>query len=133
MKKFFIFLFVLCPISLYILGHFIEYYENESKNWSFWDQVGYHVGYFFFPVLICVVVFYFTIKFGYEVQDGDNTSKEDESISKSLNLDNFSKKIKGFYKPDLETKLSEIDQLYEKKIINSDEREKMRNKVLGID
>ena len=87
MKKFFICLFVLCPISLYILRHFIQYFENESKNRSFWDQVGYHVGYWFFPVIINVVVFYFTIKFGYEVQDGDNTSKEDESILLKIFID----------------------------------------------
>ena len=60
-------------------------------------------------------------------------------VSKNLNYSN--KKNTNRYKDEnykkektgVEKKLQEIEKLYKKKTISSKEREKMRNKVLGID
>lgn len=56
-------------------------------------------------------------------------NKEDESKQIESNIELLKQKEKS----EIEVKLSDVEDLFQEKFISSDERTKMRNKILGID
>ena len=139
-------------ISSLILASFGEVFSYSSPNLNFYNKIGEFVGYWFFPSIPFFIFLFLSwesmnrnnegntkeiIFRGKKIDISEKDTVEVNFMGKKINVSKKSPLLKDKYikneENDIEEKLEKIEKLYKKKILSSKEREKMRNKILGID
>lgn len=100
-------------------------------------SLGEYFGYYFFPVLPTLLFIFLYYKVYKSQNKEEKDLKTNEEISKKTDEEKskliFPKNQKEeVNKTNVEEKLDEVETMFKKKIISSKEREKMREKILGI-
>ena len=100
-------------------------------------SLGEYIGYYFFPVLPILLFIFLSYKLYKSLNKEEKELNTNEEISKKNDEEKsklvFPKNQKEeVNKTNVEEKLDEVETMFKKKIISSKEREKMREKILGI-
>ncbi len=115
------------------LMFFHKFNEMAPRMYS----LGEYIGYYFFPVLPILLFIFLSYKSYKSLNKEEKELNTNEEISKKNDEEKsklvFPKNQKEeVNKTNVEEKLDEVETMFKKKIISSKEREKMREKILGI-
>ena len=129
-----IFYSMFCFIGLLASLMFLHKFNKMAPTMY---SLGEYFGYYFFPVLptLLFIFLYYKVYKSQNKEEKDLKTNEeiskktDEEKSKLIFPKNQKEEVNKF---NVEEKLDEVETMFKKKIISSKEREKMREKILGI-